>query len=223
MPPTTSSKVGWLFSPIDPRLDARDRAEEQARRDAYKVQEADEAIATLAQEWAAELPDSITNDYLWNVRVVANMGEITGRNFGIAVSMISAYQREVEKLAGIERERKTRPVSQFVGTIGKREDFTVTLNKTIGFEGQYGTTTLHIFTDAAGNRLTWFKSGSSDMDETHTYIIKGTVKAHEVYTNKAGRDENQTVLTRCKILKEIEDAAGTPDASVMNIFESAVA
>jgi hypothetical protein len=221
MPTTTSQTVSWLFSPIDSRLSAKDRAEEQARRDAYTVQDADKAIAELAQEWAATQNPTVDQDYLWNLRVVANMGEITYRNFGLAVSMISAYQRAVDKLAGIERERKVRPVSQFVSEIGKREDFTLTLKKIMNFDGRFGTTSLHIFVDANGNTLTWWKSGYSDMEETHTYVIKGTVKEHEVYSRTKDEDglpvngTKQTVLTRCKILKEIEDAA---DASVMNVF-----
>jgi hypothetical protein len=219
MPQTTSSKVGWLFSPIDSRLTTRERAEEQARRDAYKVQEVDEQEAEAAQEWAANLNPTIDQDYLWNLRVVANLGEITGRQFGIAVSGISAFQREVAKLAGLERERKTRPVSQFVGTVGEKGTFTVTLKKAMEFDTRFGMTTLHLFTDANGNSITYWTK-NFNVEETKTYEITGKVKAHEVYTSRSGREENQTVLTRCKIVREVVTET-TPDESVMNVFEAA--
>jgi hypothetical protein len=138
------------------------------------------------------------------------MEHVTFRNFGLAVSMISAYQRELDRLAGIEYEKKTRPVSQFVGTLGKREEFTVTVNKLIGKDGNYGHSTIHLMTDTSGNKMTWFKSGYSDMEEGKTYVIIGRVEKHEVYHrnkdydgNPLGVGENQTKLTRCKIVQEI--------------------
>jgi hypothetical protein len=151
------------------------------------------------------------------------MEVITSRNFGLAVSMISAYQRESDRLAGIEYAKKApRSTSQFVGTVGKREEFTVTVNKLIGTEGNYGHSTIHLMTDAAGNKLTWFKTGHADMEETKTYVIAGRVEKHEVYNrnkdyegNPIGHGENQTKLSRCKIVREIE---ATPDESVMNVF-----
>ena len=99
----------------------------------------------------------------------------------------------------------------------------VTLKKVIGHEGSFGLTTIHIMVDENGNRMTWFKSGCSDMEEGKTYVLKGTVKSHEVYNknkdyngNPLGVGENQTILSRCKIVREI--APEPVDASVMNIF-----
>ena len=216
----SAGTVSWIFAPTFGTGRAADK--EREAKAAYKVEDVDKAKATLAQDWAANLDAAVTNDYLWNLRVVANMEMITGRNMGLAVSMIAAYQREVDKLANIEYERKNRPVSQFVGEIKKREDFTVTVKKLMVFENQY-ISTLHIMVDEAGNTLTWFKSGHADMEEGSKYVLKGTVVEHEVYTNPhTGRTTNQTKLSRCKVVKELttEDA---PDESVMNVFDAAVA
>lgn len=143
--------------------------------------------------------------------------------------MDSAYQREVDRLAGIEYTKKNRPVSQFVGTVGKREEFTVTVNKLIGREGNYGHSTIHLMTDAAGNKLTWFKTGYSDMLEGNTYILVGRVEDHEVYfRNKdsegvgIGAGENQTKLSRCKIVREVTPEV-TPDASVAAVVDEVLA
>jgi len=198
----TASVVSWLLRPSVNNEDAQDKL-------VYVVADSDESLAELAQEWASTQEPKVEADYLWNLRVVANMEAITSRNFGLAVSMISAYQREVGRLAEIERQRANRPVSQFVGTIGKREEFTVTVKKLVGCEGSYGHTTLHIMEDQAGNKLSWFASGYAKMEENCTYVIKATVKAQEVY-----RGENQTQLTRASVVSEVGPVA-LPDAMVL--------
>lgn len=220
---TSAGKVAWLFAPITPGRGAEKEREAKA---AYKVEDTDKAKAELAQDWAANMNPTEAQDYLWNLHVVANMEHVTLRNFGLAVSMISAYQRELDRIAGIEYAKKApKYVSQYVGTVGKRQEFTVTLNKLIGREGNYGHTAIHLMTDETGNKLTWFKSGYADMEEGHTYVIAGRVEEHELYfRNKdsegvgIGHGEMQTKLSRCKIVREIEAAAVTPDESVMNVF-----
>jgi len=218
MPTTTAETVNWLFAPI--RCTGKEAREEAERKAAYKIQDTDKETAAAAHTWTLNLDPTVDQDYLWNLRVVANMGEITYRNMGLAVSMIAAWKREMDRLAGIEYERKTRPASEFVGTIGEKLTITVTLKKAMEFETRFGMSTLHIFTDANGNTLTWWTKNSG-MEETHTYEIKGTVKAHEIYSRTKDEDgfpvngTKQTVLTRCKIVREIE---ATVDESVTNIF-----
>lgn len=207
---TSAGKVAWLFAPITPGRGAEKEREAKA---AYKVEDTDKAKAELAQDWAANMNPTEAQDYLWNLHVVANMEHVTLRNFGLTVSMISAYQRELDRIAGIEYAKKApKYVSQYVGTVGKRQEFTVTLNKLIGREGNYGHTAIHLMTDETGNKLTWFKSGYADMEEKHTYVIAGRVEEHELY-----HGEMQTKISRCKIVREIA-AAVTPDESVMNVF-----
>ena len=109
----------------------------------------------------------------------------------------------------MERERANRPVSQFVGTVGKREDFTVIVRKLVGCDGNYGHTTLHIMEDLAGNKISWFASGSAKMEENCTYVIKATVKSQNVY-----RGENQTQVTRASVLREVGPVT-LPDAMVL--------
>lgn len=214
---SSASTVAWLLSPT---LGIGRAAEkERVAKAAYKIEDADKAQAELAQGWAATQDADITNDYLWNLRVVANMEAITSRNFGLAVSMISAYQRECDRLAGIvyvKGEKKVRPISQFVGTIGKRSQFTITLKALVALEGAYGPKTLHIMEDEAGNNLTWFKTGHSDMEKGGKYVIEGRVERHEPYTNKEGVTSNQTQVSRCKVVKDLPPAV--VDETVMNVF-----
>ena len=64
-------------------------------------------------------------------------------------------------------------------------------------EGIYGLTLIHRLEDLSGNKAVWFSSGNG-LDTGKTYQIKATVKKHGDYNGA-----NQTVLTRCKVIKEV--------------------
>jgi hypothetical protein len=85
--------------------------------------------------------------------------------------------------------------SEFLGTVGKRLEVTVTIKKAIGMNGYYGFSTMHIMEDECGNVLVWTTS-AKQLVEGNTYTLKGTVKSHSVYKNV-----NQTILTRCTIVE----------------------
>lgn len=88
--------------------------------------------------------------------------------------------------------------SEFVGTIGDRDEFELTVTKTLTFANQFGYSTMHLMEDVDGNVFVWTTS-SKKMDEDTTYLVKGTIKDHRTYKNV-----NQTILTRCKVLKELD-------------------
>jgi hypothetical protein len=50
-----------------------------------------------------------------------------------------------------------------------------------------------LMTDSNNNRFVWKASGTC-LDTGETVTLKGTIKEHSIY-----RDQNQTVLTRCKV------------------------
>lgn len=88
-------------------------------------------------------------------------------------------------------------VSEYVGEIGSREEFTLTVKKAIAIYGAYGTSTMHIMEDEDGNVFVW-TTAAKDLEEGATYVLKGTIKDHKEY-----RGVKQTVLTRCKIVEEL--------------------
>jgi len=169
-------------------------AEERRIKDEYVTLDTDIALAEAAQVWAAENEADVNNDYLWNLKIVAGMGSISSRQMGLAVSMISAYRRHLDRLEA----EAGRPESQFVGTIKKRENFKLTLAKVIPVDGTYGTTFIHLFRDENGNRLTWFSSNGPEMEEGSTYEVKASVKAHDVY-----KGENTTIITRAVVVNNL--------------------
>ncbi|UKL30051.1 hypothetical protein [Bacillus phage PK2] len=91
-----------------------------------------------------------------------------------------------------------KPVSEYVGSVGERInalELSVTFVKQ--FESEWGISTLHKFTDDAGNVFAWFSS-SKTLELGNKYRMNATVKKHEEF-----REEKQTVLTRCMKIEEV--------------------
>ncbi len=132
-------------------------------------------------------------DYEHNVRIVVESISVTSRTAGIAASIVQF----AERLMGREIERRRAAAqaaaSVYVGTVGKREVMTLTIERVINVESQFGTSFLHIMADAAGNALKWFSS-SARLEAGTTYTGKCTVKSHEEY-----KGTKQTMLSRCAL------------------------
>lgn len=160
--------------------------------------EADGKMAEAAIAWVQALeadrgPNA--NDYEWNLITAFKNedGLLHRRCLGIAASAVSGYGRAKE----IEMRRShAAQTSKHFGTVKVRADFTLTVVSVRFIAGDYGTTAIHSLVDADGNQATWFSS-SETLEVGKTYLLKGTVKAHQVYQGVA-----QTVITRCKVLTE---------------------
>jgi len=167
--------------------------------------EEDEQKAIAAIAWAQELPADVTNDYLWNIRVVSHREQIGPREAGLAGSIIAAYNRHMEQ--EMARKYELDHPSEHFGEVGKREIFTLTVMGLREMDNDYGLTTLVSFRDPAGNRAKWFCSGSSSLEVDHTYTFKASVKAHEEY-----KGSKQTTLTRVAIFDAAAEAQRKADA-----------
>jgi hypothetical protein len=151
------------------------------------------ARATLAyvrEKYASLLDQPSAQAFDLNMRSVT-LGDMFIRDLaGFAAFSVRMYQREV-----LEPAHKARAAAQsdFVGSVGKREIFTVTARRLIPIESQFGLRMLHVLDDAHGNVLIWRNSGSggSDLEVGKTYTVKATVTDHEI------RNEvRQTKLSR---------------------------
>jgi hypothetical protein len=148
------------------------------------VESRDEELAERATVWAASLPTD-EGDYLYNLGVACRCASVTYRTRGTVASVIAAYNRVLDS------GKKTPCVH--VGTVGKREEFAVTVKKLSYFDSQYGVKTLVRF-DAAGNVLIWWASGNTDwLHEGDELKIVGTVAKHDDY-----KGTPQTVLKRVR-------------------------
>lgn len=157
---------------------------------------ADSEEATELSENALRWAKEVTEDsgYLYNIKLVANMKYVEKRHFGFLASIIPSYQKEMKRLEEErqkEEERKARPESKHVGSVGDKVEVKIYNCRLLtSWETQWGFTNLYEITDAEGNVYTWKTSKSIDSEHK---TIKGTVKAHNEF-----RGVMQTELTRCK-------------------------
>lgn len=84
--------------------------------------------------------------------------------------------------------------SQYLGEVGERKEFTLTVDKTISLEDAFGTKTLHIFVDPDGNVATW-TTAAKTLVVGSTHHLRGTIQSLDTY-----KGTKQTRLTRCTIL-----------------------
>ena len=181
----------------------------------YTTNETDGEKAAAAIFWAQNLPVDTTSDFLWNIRVVSHREQLSYREAGLAGSIIAAYNRHLEQETKRKYERD-HP-SEWVGEVGKRDVFTLTVLSTREMSSDYGPMTLLMFRDEQGNRYKWWASGTPDMDVDKTYVVKGSVKAHENWTPKSTADGQTahtvktTVLTRVTVYDAEAEAKAQAD------------
>lgn len=155
------------------------------------VEDCDKQKAKDVIDWINTFDvSSIENEYLEKLFYLVDAGSCEGKNLGIIVSAVSAYDRHLQKIEDEKRKGK----SEYVGTVKKREDFSLVCVSVIALPDYgFGPSFVNIFRDEKENCLTWKTSFSFEVGES--VKLKGTVKEHAEY-----RGEKQTVLTRCKVL-----------------------
>lgn len=190
-----------LFPPKNPDHTSVDSEIIGRVRDAARSNDhQDREQAREAIEWTRALPAD-SGDYLGNLRAVVSQDHVQPRHWGLALSALSAYAKAMDREVARSREIDARSKSEFVGTVGKREDFVVDVIRIRAFEGQYGTKYLVTMADEDGNILKTFSSGTFGVEAEvgDHMLIRGTVKDHEIYN-----DANETLLARVTCLNHIE-------------------
>jgi len=155
-----------------------------------EITEADKETAKKAIEWAKDLEVDTSNDYLWNIRTIANAEFVQDRNLGLACSMIIAYIRANTK------NEKNGFLDEFYSSEGAKFEAAAKLIFMTSYETQWGTT--HVFSFNVENKKVVWKTGSMAFnveDIGKTFNIKGKIKKHEVY-----KEKKQTLVERVKVL-----------------------
>jgi hypothetical protein len=144
-----------------------------------------------------------TSEYVRNLKALLAEGvtSVGTRNAALAASAVSCYVRHTDRARERAQAATTRVVSQHVGQVKERlRDLVLTVVAEPRFiDGEYGTSTLIIWADKAGNTFKWFASGTHDVEVGQVFTVTGTVKKHETYNGIAS-----TVLSRCKTDPKIE-------------------
>lgn len=160
----------------------------------------DENILSLAMDWWLERTG--LSEFEHNCRLAILSQD--PRFLGLAAYGIKLWVEENHGAAQAERLR-SGAVSAWVGEIKKRLVFpALKVVRLASFDTGFGTKTLVVFEDEAGNTLVWKASCEPSVTLGRRYEVKGTIKAHEEY-----RGSKQTVLSRCELLACL-DAAQTP-------------
>lgn len=197
-------------------------------RDEYPIPSNAYTLAEI-KEWISESfnkdNDEIRNDFEMNARTTFYKtlddgtrelrDRIPNKFLGIAIyGFISAkknHNRLVEKKIAEEELAKTNAEVEYYGAVGDKFELTLTFDKSFCFEGAYGFTYIHLFHDDENHVFAWSssngtyqcwcktngKDGFLEYEVGKKYILKGTIKAHKEYCNV-----KQTVITRCKVLKD---------------------
>ena len=151
-------------------------------------------LAAQAAEWAANLSDIRTesNEFLHNIRTLGRLGVIDHRTYRMAAATVTSFQRE----AGASAQQFLKPVAQrgFVGTIGKKEVFQATMVEFFAINGKFGPSNVGKFS-VEGNLVTAFFNKPLPVKVGETTVLRGTVKAHDVYRPKVGEPTPQTTLS----------------------------
>lgn len=184
---------GWAMTPAVKEKIKLDLA-------ACKFNHKSDSVKSTAQD----IMNFITNheadsEYIRNLQAIVASHFVSARNFGLLISAVKAYDREVEKqkrdAAKKAEQTKLANSSTFQGAIGQKLTFVAESVKCLScIDGMYGYQYFWQMTDAAGNVYTW--STGSSLDPEKKYTVTGTVKKHEAY-----RGVQQTQLTRCKCVE----------------------
>lgn len=158
---------------------------------------AEKILRWVREEVAAVPAEQRQNEYMNNIAVALGGEFVRDRFVGIAVSAIPTYDREMGIRVAREGRSKT---SRHVGVKGERADFGFRVRQTKSIIGAYGTSTICIFEDEAGNEFKWFATGSPPAFSPGDHVLlKATVVKHEEY-----KGVRQTVINRCKPIDKIK-------------------
>lgn len=146
---------------------------------------------------------------------------ITDKHAGLAAYAYVGYQKSIEGDKAKVDIKAQNQLSEYVGTIKKREDFELELINISSFAGEWGTTYYYTFKIGdnvvcwkASRCIYWIvdieiedKDGHKWTDHIDHYAeigdiitLKGTVTKHEVYKNEKFGDRKTTHISRCKLL-----------------------
>jgi hypothetical protein len=161
---------------------------ESGNRDAMDLS-GDSNLVTKAIEWVkANTQDT---DYIYNLKAIVEAGYVTRKTLGFSASIVSSYQRHVER----EAKAKVQTISEYFGEIKTRyKGINATFISSRWIESYYGSSELIKLRLEGGEMVTWFTSSEPNFEDGKTYNIDLTVKKHDEY-----KGAKQTLVTRVKI------------------------
>lgn len=185
----------------------------QAKRDAKKASERAAADAKRKADQDARRAQFLIDnaEILKLVEELAKTESFIGDILHTCIDRAAISERQVEVIRNKQAEIARKAASAYIGEVGQRVDFICTLKTFRKFEGQYGSTYLHIMHTQDGQTVKymgsnllgggeWKKYGYSDYEyipNGSSIEFKATIKEHTEYNG-----EKQTVVARPKLKEE---------------------
>ena len=166
----------WTEKVYTPEYEAKLQARRAARRQEEQQQH---------EAWLATLPEE---------KRAAIVAEET--KLAADLSALEA-KAKAEREAFMAELAARRAISQYVGTVGSRDKFEVTLEELYYVDTAFGQMIIVKFRDAEQNVITWktMSNSPSELSRGSSYTIRATIKEHKEY-----KGEKQTVVQRLSIL-----------------------
>lgn len=209
---------GLVLDVIDPPKPSKGNADYLA--ELKEIAKHSEEMYSRAEElraWILSDEFSGNSEYVLNLKSIARAERVSFRNIGILASAPQAWARFLEKT--FIKEKESGPVSEWVGEIGERWEFSLTFKAVRYIESMYGRTALHTFVDEKGNVFKWFASNADfGGHEDEIFHITGGIKAHKEF-----KGARETHITRVKeIDSEIVESKMIKAAPVKARYEMRV-
>lgn len=155
----------------------------------YDTAEAKEVVEK-ALAWIAEQNED--NNYIHNVKVLAQQQYITYKDLGFVASLISTYNKAMKIEQKRREQQEADSKSTFVGNVGDRITIEIeSIECVASWDTIYGTTFVYKMLDTDGNVYTW--KTNKGLENKKSTIV-GSVKEHKEF-----KGVKQTELTRCKV------------------------
>lgn len=198
------AKTGWGIEGFEKVRAAHTRARRQAGAQSRRAARQAQVAAERAQK-AAERQEATQAWRDANSAVVARLTAYEGANSFLRDMIqnlaqwgnLSARQLEAVEscFAVIDRTEAARANSQYVGAVGDKITLTITVERIIVLESQFGANYITIARDEQGNAITY--KGKTDIgNKGDTNTVKASVKEHTVYNGI-----KQTVIQRPKLVE----------------------
>lgn len=139
------------------------------------------------------------SEYATNMKTILSSKNLSIKHIGMAVSVISAANREKwRKEREAAKANEVKSVGYLANVGEKISNLELKIKRIDYYEGNYGTQTRFIMTAPDGKEVLWTASGYRSGEQGETIKIKtATVKGHRQFN-----DNDQTVLTRARIIEE---------------------